>query len=405
MPEQNSNLIPMGWELKKFEEIINKLTDYVANGSFASLRENVKYNYNEDYAVLIRLQDFRNNFLGPFVYVDNKSYDFLKKSSLQPNDIIISNVGAHAGTVFRAPNFKIPMTLGPNAILFRSNVNDNFMYFWLTSEIGQESITNIITTTAQPKFNKTDLKEIKCIIPPLNEQKKIASILSTVDDLIENTTNLINSYTLLKKGLMQTLLTKGIGHTKFKKTEIGEIPEEWELKSLDKIFSMSAGRDLAKEAFSPKYDNEHTYPIYSNSLENKGLYGYSKFARHKANSITITARGTLGKANSRNEDFDAIGRLIVIEPIIDLDCFFISEYINEKVKFFIESTGVPQLTVPQASRYLVALPPLSEQKKISSILITVDDRLELFKLKKMQLNLLKKGLMQQLLTGKIRVKV
>ena len=67
------------------------------------------------------------------------------------------------------------------------------------------------------------------ILPTIEEQEKIASILSTVDEQIDNVDALIEKNKELKKGLMQTLLTKGIGHTKFKKTEIGEIPEEWEV--------------------------------------------------------------------------------------------------------------------------------------------------------------------------------
>jgi type I restriction enzyme S subunit len=184
----------------------------------------------------------------------------------------------------------------------------------------------------------------------------------------------------------------------YKETELGIIPEEWEVKKFAQIFKISAGRDLIKDHFSPICDNEYCFPIYSNSLEKRGLYGYTKIARHKRNSITITGRGTLGKANPRYTDFDAIGRLLVLEPKIDLNCAFISEFINYKVKFFIESTGVPQLTVPQVSKSLIALPPLEEQNQIASILSTVDDLIENTDHLINSYTLLKKGLMQTLLT-------
>jgi len=185
---------------------------------------------------------------------------------------------------------------------------------------------------------------------------------------------------------------------KYKKTNIENIPNEWKIDRLSNLFSITAGRDLIKNDFSLYFDDEHRFPIYSNSLENKGLYGYTKYPRHKANSITVTARGTLGKASARAEDFDAIGRLLVLEPKIVLDCFFVSEYINEKLHFSIESTGVPQLTVPHISKYFIALPPLNEQKKISSILSTVDDLIENTESLINYYTLLKKGLMQILLT-------
>jgi len=119
----------------------------------------------------------------------------------------------------------------------------------------------------------------------------------------------------------------------YKQTEIGMIPADWDVKKLDDIFSISAGRDLVENSFSQTKDENHPFPIYSNSLQNGGLYGYAGIARHKENSITITARGMIGKANARNHKFDAIGRVLVLEPIEKLDTFFISEYLNNRVTF------------------------------------------------------------------------
>lgn len=199
--------IPVEWEVLKSDQIFDLITDYVANGSFADLNKNVKYTDEEDYAVLVRLMDYKNNYNGPFVYVDKSAYDFLKKSKLEANDIIISNVGAYAGYVFRAPNIGKPITLGPNAILVRSKENKEFIYYWLSSDIGQKSIREIISTTAQPKFNKTDFKKIKIPVPPSIEQQKIADILLAVDTQISEYENKKLKLEELKKGLMQQLLT------------------------------------------------------------------------------------------------------------------------------------------------------------------------------------------------------
>lgn len=99
-------IIPETWEIKKISEITEIVTDYVANGSFASLAENVMYKDTEDIAVLIRLVDFNNNFNGDFVFIDEHAYEFLKKSKLYGGEIIISNVGANVGTVFKCPKLK-----------------------------------------------------------------------------------------------------------------------------------------------------------------------------------------------------------------------------------------------------------------------------------------------------------
>ncbi|WP_347043161.1 restriction endonuclease subunit S, partial [Bacteroides fragilis] len=84
-------------------------------------------------------------------------------------------------------------------------------------------------------INANNIKELKVAIPSMEEQEKIASILSTVDEQIDNVDGLIEKNKELKKGLMQQLLTKGIGHTKFKKSEVGEIPEEWEVMVLEDV--------------------------------------------------------------------------------------------------------------------------------------------------------------------------
>jgi type I restriction enzyme S subunit len=176
------------WIYFKVSEIAN-VTDYVANGSFATLKENVTYSSVPDYAILIRLVDFNNNWNGDFVYVSELSYHFLKKSCLDIGDIVISNVGANAGTVFLVPDLGKPTTLGPNSIVLKTNGNKalrKFIYYYFFSSIGQEQIHSIITGSAQPKFNKTDFRNLKVRIPKdKNEQQAIAHILGSLDDKIE----------------------------------------------------------------------------------------------------------------------------------------------------------------------------------------------------------------------------
>ena len=173
------------FEYKTVDSLAIRLTDYVANGSFASLAENVQYQGSPSYAILIRLTDFNNSFRGPFIYVDEKAYAFLNKSSLRPGDIIISNVGANVGTVFLCPNLDTKMTLGPNAITVRFNGIDRFYYYWFLSPKGQASISSIVTGSAQPKFNKTNFKQLLVPVPPLDYQRAVVRILDSIDKKIE----------------------------------------------------------------------------------------------------------------------------------------------------------------------------------------------------------------------------
>ncbi|OWV23299.1 hypothetical protein B7982_07465 [Fibrobacter sp. UWB2] len=192
--------------------------------------------------------------------------------------------------------------------------------------------------------------------------------------------------------------------TKFKQTEVGMIPSDWEVKTLGELFDFSAGGDLQKESFSEYPSGTIKWPIYSNSLENKGLYGYTSNPRYRANCVTITGRGSLGHAEYRREAFDAIVRLLVLSPKQHVDCYFVSETINFRVPFVFESTGVPQLTAPQAVKSKIPLPPtIEEQQRIANALSDVDTLIaNLEKLIAKKKNI-KQGAMQQLLTGKKRL--
>lgn len=254
--------IPKDWNTPKISSIIETLTDYVANGSFESLAKNVNYLSEEDYAILIRTQDNSNGFKGPFVYIDEKAYNFLSKSKVYPNDIIISNVGA-VGNVFKAPNLNKPMSLAPNSILIRTTQNNQYIYYLLQSSFIQEEIRNIVSSTAQPKFNKTNFRGIKTITPKEVEQEKIANFLdektSQFDLIISKKEKLIERLEEAKKSLISEVVT---GKVKVVKTDggyelvkrsseemkdsgvewFGEIPKDWELKKFSHVIKISNGQ-------------------------------------------------------------------------------------------------------------------------------------------------------------------
>lgn len=182
-----------------------------------------------------------------------------------------------------------------------------------------------------------------------------------------------------------------------------KIPEGWSVKKLGECFSFLAGGDVDKSSFSEVRDELHPYPIFANALTKRGLYGYSSKYKIKDECITITGRGDIGKVFYRKGFFTPIVRLITAIPRKNINAKFMS-FSCECIKFWNETTGVPQLTIPQVQRYKILLPPLAEQKKIAEILSCWDEGIEklseLIEKKKIQ----KKALMQQLLTGKNRLK-
>ncbi len=189
----------------------------------------------------------------------------------------------------------------------------------------------------------------------------------------------------------------------YKRTEVGVIPSEWHVTRIGTLFDVKAGGDFDPTNSSEVQSGTHPYPIYANSLSQKGLYGFCNYAQSRVDSITVTARGTLGKAFYRDTPFVAIGRLLVLEPRVSMDARFFFEYINYGVHFAVESTGVPQLTAPQVARYSVPVPPESEQRAIAEALSDVDGLIQSLEALIAKKQAIKQAAMQQLLTGKTRL--
>ncbi|NMO72891.1 restriction endonuclease subunit S [Vibrio breoganii] len=239
------------------------VTDYVANGSFAALKDNVTYSDTPDFAVLVRLTDHNSGWKNDLVYVDESSYKFLKKSSVQPGDVIISNVGANAGTVFRAPDLGLPMTLGPNSVLLKPKINTpeakDFLYYFFSSPKGQHNLSSILSGSAQPKFNKTDLRNTEIPVPKGIELSEVTDLLKSLDEKISlnfetNQTLEQMAQTIFKSWFVDfdpvkakmngeqpegmDAVTASLFPEKLVESELGLIPEGWEVGTLDSHTSM-----------------------------------------------------------------------------------------------------------------------------------------------------------------------
>ena len=179
--------------------------------------------------------------------------------------------------------------------------------------------------------------------------------------------------------------------------------EGWVQRKIGDLFDVKAGGDLQAESYSPYPTEQAQWAVYANSLENRGLYGYTSKPRFPGNAITITGRGDIGHAEYRPNNFDAIVRLLVLLPKEDIDCRYITYYLNSLVHFPMESTGVPQLTAPKVKRIKIYIPQSkTKQTAIANILSKVDEAIEAVQGSIAAAERLKKSLMQNLLTGKMK---
>lgn len=198
------------WEHRKFGEVLETVTDYVAAGSFADLAKNVEYKDYPDYAQLIRTMDLKNGFTSAQeVYVDKNAFDYLHRVNMDKECIILPNIG-NCGEVYYVKPESLPYehnVLGPNAIFVRSETcANNFLSILLQAKDFQTKLKLIISPNGQTKFNKTELKGIDLILPGnVYEQEKIGQYFENLDSLIALQQKEIDGYKELKKGLLQQM--------------------------------------------------------------------------------------------------------------------------------------------------------------------------------------------------------
>lgn len=246
--------MPDTWGIAKIKDIAKVVTDYVANGSFASLAENVTYRSEEDIAVLIRLVDYNNDFKGDFVFIDEHAYEFLSKSKLFGGEIIISNVGANVGTVFRCPVLKYKMSLAPNAIMVQFNGNDSFYYHWLKGHYGQKMLKSIVTGSAQPKFNKTNFRDMLVPVPPIEVQNKIASLLDAIELKIAQNTAINENLESQAQAIFKSWF---VDFEPFG----GVMPEDWKIGMIKDIIELHDSKRIPLSG-SEREKMDKIYPYY-----------------------------------------------------------------------------------------------------------------------------------------------
>ncbi|QXP72898.1 restriction endonuclease subunit S [Tenacibaculum sp. AHE15PA] len=349
----------------------------------------------------------------------------------QENDIVIASSGNSYCKHAIVRKQDLPLVMNTSVIRFKplSSINYNYLNQFLKSQLFKEQIDFMITGGAQPNFGPVHLKKVVLALPPLPEQQKIADILSTVDAKINLITQRIAQTQDLKKGLMQRLLTKGIGHIAFKESPLGEIPKSWEVTPIYELrnktdrYSFTGGpfgSDLKSEHYTETgvriiqlqnigegvfVDKAKIYTSYekADELVSCNIYPNDIILAKMAPVARCCKMPFLDKRYVMGSDGI---RLSVDKSKYDNE--FIYQALNSR-KFRNEaeakSTGTTRARIGLKDLKLIpiAIPPKEEQTQIANILSTVDSKLDVLQNKKIHYQELKKGLMQQLLTGKVRV--
>jgi type I restriction enzyme S subunit len=400
--------VPKDWQVSQlgddrvcediFYGITAKATDQ--NTGLRMLRTTDIKNYSADWSKL------------PFCEI-TENRNAVDKYVLKKGDIIIARAGTVGVSVLVDRDFD-DVIFGSYLIKvkLKSTIIPEFAHYFLQSNLYWKHIQKAQGSTLK-NINLPILKELFLPIPPLEEQRAIAGVLGVVDSVIAKADEVIAKTERLKKGLMQTLLTRGIGHKEFKETEIGKIPKTWQIVSLgdvceqrSEIVQPSANNKEPFVGLEHIASGETRLRNFAQSIDVKS----TKFKFYAGDILYGKLRPYLDKAVLADLNGICSTDLLVLKPKNNVIKEFLIYVLHSTdfIKHAIATTtgtNHPRTSWTAISKFKFGLPEHSEQQNIANILSTIDRKLELEKKEKVRLERIKRCLMDLLLTGKIRVKV
>ena len=364
-----------------------KLTEFVEFFSGLTYTPN---DVQENGTLVLRSSNVSN---GEVVDADNiyVNPQVVNSENVKVGDIVVvvrngsrSLIGKHAQIKAFMPN----TVIGAFMTGIRSECPEFTNALLNTSRFEEEIAMNMGATINQITgymFSKMEFK-----VPCLDEQKKIGEYFEKLDNLITLHQRKYDKLTNVKKSMLEKMFPKNgsnVPEIRFK-----GFTEAWEQRKLGDIASdMIAGGDIDKDLILA----EGQYPVIANALTGDGIVGYyDKEYRVNAPAVTVTGRGDVGHAKARLVNFTPVVRLLSVKS--EHDVFFLENAINT-LKIVIESTGVPQLTVPQLAKYEVAFPrQLDEEEHIGAFFKQLDHLITLHQRELEKLKNLKKACLEKM---------
>ena len=407
-----SKRVPEGWRslrLKYFAKA-RRGTTYIAS----ELSED-----SFSYPLYINMKSFRVG--GGYSVNGDKFYTspYAQNQLVKANDLLIANTDVTASCdILGAPVYLLEKKLKKGvlfshhvtALSLSKGINKLFLFYLFCLDKNRIRMQSYGRGTTVKMLDSKEFSNLLLIIPPIPEQKKIASILTSVDEVIENTQKQIDKLQDLKKATMNELLTKGIGHTEFKDSELGKIPAGWKFQTLGEISSIVMGQSPDSKTYN---DEGNGLPFFQGKADfgvrtPKVKYWCSAPSKvAPKNSILFSVRAPVGGINFSTEKC-CIGRGLASITAISVEQEFLYQsllYSKPKFEALGQGSTFEAVNGAELKGFTIKVPPLAEQKKILSILSSIDKNIEEKQQKLLQTQSLKKSLMQDLLTGKVRVKV
>lgn len=384
------------WEEKEFSNTFlflnnNTLSRAELNYENGSVK-NVHYG-----DVLIKFSECLDVSKEELPYITNeKIVD--KYARLHDGDIIIADAAEDetVGKCTELLNVNEQVVAGLHTIACRPlfSFANRYLGYLLNASVFHNQLLPLMQGTKIVGISKSAIKDTLIYYPEFTEQTQIGNYFQNIDKLIEAKQSRIDKLKNIKKACLEKMFPKNGATTpeiRFK----GFIGE-WETKCLNgNEFEITAGGDIDKN----KLNKEGNYPVYANALVNDGIVGYYLDEyRISAPAVTVTGRGDVGHAQARKISFTPVVRLLAIKSPHDVD--YMENAIN-KLEVFVESTGVPQLTVPQIGKHEIWFPiDDAEEKRIGLFFSNFDNLISQDEQQLAKLKNIKKACLEKMFVNK-----
>lgn len=406
-------VIPDDWDVVRLDDCLELLTDFEANGSFADVAKNVRVYDLEKFAWYVRATDLENGSSTSGVkYVDSESYNFLKKTSLYGGEVLVTKRG-EIGKVYLFKKKTAHATLAPNLYLLKLNEKalPEYIFLYFKHGNGNRALKINDASTTLGALYKNDVKAISLPLPSFPEQSAIAATLSDVDALITALDRLIAKKRDIKQAAMQELLTG--------KRRLPGYSGVWEVKSLDQIADIDC--DNLSSNTNPDYAFKY---ISLEDVDNGTLRGFSEQVFH--------ASPSRARRKVRNGDIlvstvrpNLKSHLLFVHESSDWICstgfsvvrskddkatpgyvFFhlFGGDVAKQIEAMLAGSNYPAINTRDVKALQIQIPSsLEEQKGIAAILSDMDAEIAALEAKLVKARQIKQGMMQELLTGRIRL--
>ena len=401
-------IIPKDWEIKPFKEI-----SYLKGRIGWQGLKQTEFTTNMDEPFLITGMNFKDGEIrwDEVYHISYRRYGIAKEIQLKPNDVLMTKDGT-IGKLLFITNIPYPYKASLNSHLLvfrpiRNSYSPEFLYYQLDSKFFEDYIELSKSGTTFFGISQEAVGNYSFILPPLPEQKAIAEVLSDTDNLIQALEKRIAKKRMIKKGAMQKLLTP---------------KEDWEQKIIDDIADVKSGKRLPLGNSLLDTKTKHPYirvaDMYNGGVSlneikyvPESVFPAIKNYRIFKDDIFISVAGTLGICGKIPIELDGANLTENANRLTNIKCdrdyllyVLLSDTIQSKIEAERTLGAQPKLALTRIRNFLIHLPPtIEEQTRIATILSDMDAKIETLEKKLAKYKQLKQGLMQNLLTGKIRL--